>query len=78
MQPWQDPEIDITREAFRALAQNELEEEFGEERLIQIARQNRHLSAEELQREIFASVLNFVGRSKLGDDVTIVVLKVLL
>ncbi len=59
-------------------AQNELEEEFGEERLIQIARQNRHLSAEELQREIFARVRNFVGRSKLGDDVTIVVLKVLL
>ncbi|MCK4271260.1 hypothetical protein KAU04_07320 [bacterium] len=28
--------------------------------------------------EIFASVLNFVGRSKLGDDVTIVVLKMLL
>lgn len=58
-------------------AHNELEEEFGEQRLIQILRQSNHLAAEELQKEIYHQISKFVGQLGLGDDVTIVVLKVL-
>lgn len=58
-------------------AQNESEEEFGEKRLVQTARQSRHVPAAELQRAIYDQVRKFVGQSALGDDVTIVVLKVL-
>jgi len=58
-------------------AQNEFEEEFGENRFLQLARRSRHLSAEELQREIYAQVRKFVGKSRLLDDVTIIVLKVI-
>jgi sigma-B regulation protein RsbU (phosphoserine phosphatase) len=58
-------------------AQNELKEEFGEERLVQVLRQSNHLSAEGLQKEIYDQIRKFAGQSGLGDDVTIVALKVL-
>jgi sigma-B regulation protein RsbU (phosphoserine phosphatase) len=58
-------------------AKNELEEEFGEERLAQAARRGRHLSAQELQKEIYNELREFVGPSGLGDDITMLILKVL-
>lgn len=58
-------------------AKNELEEEFGEERLVQAARRGRHLPAQELQKEIYDQLRKFVGPSGLGDDITMLILKVL-
>lgn len=58
-------------------AKNVLEEEFGEERLVQAARRGRHLSAQELQNEIHDQLREFVGPSGLGDDITMLILKVL-
>jgi sigma-B regulation protein RsbU (phosphoserine phosphatase) len=58
-------------------ADNKSEEEFGEERLVRVARQSLHLPAEALQRAIYDQVLEYAALSGLRDDVTIIVLKVL-
>jgi sigma-B regulation protein RsbU (phosphoserine phosphatase) len=58
-------------------AQNESEEEFGEEHLLQVVRRSCHLPAEELQKEIYDQIRKFVGQMGLRDDITIMVLKVL-
>jgi sigma-B regulation protein RsbU (phosphoserine phosphatase) len=58
-------------------AQSESEEEFGEERLVQVARRSCHLTAEELQKEIYDQIRKFVGQIGLRDDITIMILKVL-
>jgi sigma-B regulation protein RsbU (phosphoserine phosphatase) len=50
-------------------------EEFGEERLIAILSENRHLSAGELQEKILAEVAEFSG-GRFEDDATLVVLAV--
>jgi serine phosphatase RsbU (regulator of sigma subunit) len=50
-------------------------EEFGEERLIAILTENRHLSAGELQQKILAEVAKFSG-GRFEDDATLVVLAV--
>ncbi len=58
-------------------AEDKFEEEFGEERLVQVARRSCQLSAADLQRAIYDQVLEHAGPSGLHDDVTIIVLKVL-
>jgi phosphoserine phosphatase RsbU/P len=50
-------------------------EEFGDERLVQLAVENRRLSAEALQRTILAAVVQFCG-GRLQDDATLVVVSV--
>jgi sigma-B regulation protein RsbU (phosphoserine phosphatase) len=50
-------------------------EEFGEERLVTVLLENRHLSAGELQERILAEVAKFSG-GRFEDDATLVVLAV--
>jgi sigma-B regulation protein RsbU (phosphoserine phosphatase) len=50
-------------------------EEFGEERLLSVLLENRHLSAKELQERILAEVAKFSG-ARFEDDATLVVLAV--
>jgi sigma-B regulation protein RsbU (phosphoserine phosphatase) len=50
-------------------------EEFGEERLVKVLLENRHLSAGELQERILAEVAKFSG-GRFEDDATLVVVAV--
>jgi sigma-B regulation protein RsbU (phosphoserine phosphatase) len=54
---------------------NAVEEEFGLDRLIQVANSNRHRSAPEIVDAIRRSVTRFVGATPQFDDLTLVVLK---
>lgn len=58
-------------------AANHAEEEFGEERLLQILQANRHLTASALMQKILASVQEF-SPGEQGDDLTLIVGKELL
>ncbi len=57
-------------------AENHSEEQFGTERLTEIIEQNRHLSAKELGEQILSSLKSFCDGRELGDDVSLVILKV--
>jgi len=46
--------------------------EFGEERLIQLVRENRHLPLERITEIVTASVLDWIGDNEQPDDVTLV------
>jgi sigma-B regulation protein RsbU (phosphoserine phosphatase) len=54
-------------------AKNELDEEFGEERLQRVITENCTLSSEELIDKIIASVKEYAGKTPQGDDMTIVI-----
>jgi len=56
-------------------AQNSSGEEYGEERLTELARANRMMSADELRHLIFAEVDQWTGGEERGDDQTLVILK---
>jgi len=51
------------------------EEEFGEERLLEILRESRALNAAEIQTSVLARVAKFTG-DKFQDDATLIVLAV--
>jgi sigma-B regulation protein RsbU (phosphoserine phosphatase) len=51
--------------------------QFGEQRLFDVARSNRGLSAEEITRGIRSEVLSFCGGTLQSDDITLIVIKVL-
>lgn len=55
-------------------AENQLEEEFGMERLSAIVRSGSSLSAEDLMSHIYNAAADFCG-DKFGDDVTLLVVK---
>lgn len=57
-------------------AQNENEEEFGEDRIINFLRENRHLSPVEIKDGILKAVDKFTVAENAEDDTTIVILKV--
>lgn len=57
---------------------NEAEEEFGVERLKQLAIENRHLSAREMTELVKDKILGFAADRTIQDDFTLVVLKALL
>jgi len=46
--------------------------EFGEERLIQLVRANRHLSLERITEIVIAAVADWIGENEQPDDVTLV------
>ena len=50
---------------------------YGEERLLDCIRQNRHKSAKDILRGLLDSVREFVGKGKQRDDMTAVAVKVL-
>ena len=58
-------------------AANEDEENFGDERLLEIIRQNKEKSAEEIKDKIYDEVTKFVGDAPQFDDLTVLILKVL-
>jgi phosphoserine phosphatase RsbU/P len=47
-------------------------DEFGEERLIQLVRENRHLPLERITEIVTAAVLEWIGENEQPDDVTLV------
>jgi len=47
-------------------------DEFGEERLIQLVRENRHLPLERITEIVTAAVLDWIGENEQPDDVTLV------
>jgi phosphoserine phosphatase RsbU/P len=46
--------------------------EFGEERLMQLVRENRHLALERITEIVLAAVLDWIGENEQPDDVTLV------
>ena len=56
-------------------AQNVTGEEYGEERIVQLAAANRHLPADDLRQKIFAEVDHWSGDEERNDDQTLVILK---
>ncbi|MGD8374622.1 MAG: SpoIIE family protein phosphatase [Acidobacteriota bacterium] len=56
-------------------SQNEAEEEYGDERLIEVVRENRAETAERIREAIHESVETFMGTAPQFDDVTLTVLK---
>ncbi|EDN66610.1 Stage II sporulation E [Beggiatoa sp. PS] len=56
-------------------AQNLEEEQYGIERLCEVASHNWHLSAQEIQQAIVADVKQYIGTQKVFDDITLLVLK---
>ncbi|MDP9361451.1 MAG: PP2C family protein-serine/threonine phosphatase [Acidobacteriota bacterium] len=56
-------------------AVNSMDEEFGEERLIEIARLHRHESAASMLSSIIAAVLQHCGTQPQYDDMTLVIVK---
>ncbi len=57
-------------------AMNENNEEYGKKRLIDLARNNRNKSANEINKLIQTDVINFMGEANARDDMTLIVLKV--
>jgi sigma-B regulation protein RsbU (phosphoserine phosphatase) len=47
-------------------------DEFGEERLMQLVRENRHLPLERITEIVTAAVLDWIGENEQPDDVTLV------
>ncbi len=56
---------------------NEYGEEYGENRLIQLIRENRHFSADRIKELIVKHVLSWSFAEERDDDMTLVVAKVL-
>jgi sigma-B regulation protein RsbU (phosphoserine phosphatase) len=56
-------------------AMNDAEEEFGEQRLIEIMRQHKGLDSKALQDKIIQAVNAHLGSNKLEDDFTLIVIK---
>ncbi len=56
---------------------NEYGEEFGEKRLIQLVRENRHLSAAGIKETVVDSVLSWTFAEERDDDMTLIIAKIL-
>jgi len=79
----EEAEIELTRGDVVVLftdgitdANNEKKEEFGEERLIKVIRENSTLSAQDLMVKIQGEVMAFAGEQPQFDDITLMILKV--
>ncbi|GEM_PF-2528276 len=57
-------------------AANQKKEFFGLERLKQIIKKNKSMSAQDIASSIFWSLQDFIGRSSLNDDMTFIILKI--
>ncbi len=57
-------------------ARNKNDEEFGEQRLCDVIRENAHLDAEALKQAIIDTILSFLDGQALHDDLTLVLLKI--
>jgi sigma-B regulation protein RsbU (phosphoserine phosphatase) len=50
--------------------------EFGEERLLELVRSNRHLSLERISEIVIAAVQDWIGENEQPDDITLVLARV--
>jgi len=57
-------------------ARNKQEEEFGEQRLSNIIKENAHLNTEELKKVIIDTILEFLDGQALHDDLTLILIKI--
>jgi sigma-B regulation protein RsbU (phosphoserine phosphatase) len=57
-------------------ARNPNGEMFGKDRLQEVIRQNASASAKEIQRTVFQSIRRFQKDTRLEDDMTLVVIKI--
>lgn len=57
-------------------ARNKKDEEFGEQRLCDVIRENAHLDAKALKQAIIDTILNFLDGQALHDDLTLLLLKI--
>lgn len=57
-------------------ARNKQDEEFGEQRLCDVIRENAHLDVEALKQAIIDTILSFLDGQALHDDLTLVLLKI--
>jgi sigma-B regulation protein RsbU (phosphoserine phosphatase) len=48
---------------------------YGIERLCQVAKENRHKTVEEIRQAVIDDVRQHIGKQKVFDDITLVVLK---
>jgi sigma-B regulation protein RsbU (phosphoserine phosphatase) len=55
---------------------NEYGEEFGEERLIRLIQEHRHLSATQIQKALVEQVLNWTYEEERDDDMTLIIGKI--
>jgi len=79
----EEKEIDLLKDDVLVLytdgvteAVNEQEEEFGEDRLIRIIRQNRLLTAQDLIEKVQGEIMAFAGNQPQFDDITLMIMKV--
>ena len=56
---------------------NEKEEEFGEERLIQLVKDNLQLTAQQITEKVVEEIKKFQGDQEQADDITLIVIKIL-
>ncbi len=54
---------------------NEEEQEFGEERLEKILRENHQLLADEIGHKVYSEVVSFRGKREQSDDITMLILR---
>ncbi len=57
-------------------AANADDEQYGEDRALEVIRSNRHLPAAEIQQRVVDDVRNFAAPNQLQDDMTLILLKV--
>jgi len=57
-------------------ARNKFKEEFGEERLVDIVKNNSGLTSEEILNQIIKEVKTFMGKTPQHDDMTMIVAKI--
>ncbi len=57
-------------------AEDEQGEQYGEERILQVLKENRHLQPDGIQTKLIDDVQNFLGEVSPQDDLTLIVLKV--
>ncbi len=50
--------------------------EFGEERLLELVRSNRHLSLERISEIVITAVQDWIGENEQPDDITLVLARV--
>lgn len=79
----EEKEIDLLKDDVLVLytdgvteAVNEQEEEFGENRLIRIIRQNRFLTAHDMIEKLQHEIMTFAGKQPQFDDITLMIMKV--
>ncbi len=56
-------------------AENTAKVQYGLERLVEVSRQHRHLSAPDIKQLIVSDVREHIGKQKVFDDITLLVLK---